>query len=645
MKRVTDKTEFIIGIDFGHGETSAAFYSLKNQDKTDLDILPGLKVVKSAVAILEQEGQQTICVGDAAIANAPIAKDFQIAFKKRPSEMNEVERKRMIAFMRGVYMAILDRHPDYKTRDHVVYIARPSQDCLWKSEENAYLKLAENAGIPVAGIQKESRAAYFRARTQPDSKIDTQVKKGVLIVDFGSSTIDFTYLNGTIAAPIDDGCALGASEVERTLMNYAMSHPSDANMAEFAKRYGHDKESNPYNQMLYRFREAKEIFYGNKMPMFSVGFDYGLLTSSETSQMFGFGGVSFSREQVNKILGKRQQGGYIERVRAAVEAFKKEKLGNNVVACVYLTGGASRMDFVREIFMDVFGLDSEHCPSDDNPSVIVSQGVAHLSYADIKAAEKEAELKKMAQMTMANFNWEESFNSIIRSSIKAKIIEKAWSIMIAYRDGSIGEYLTLKDDRSSAGEFINMQPSKGTNGFLLVRNIRSLRNKFKSEFSNLVHQDFASICESAITEEVINSVVNKLKSTLSAFEYNPTQSDKLRLTGMSAKVSQTGIDELSAKFTEKESGHIIYDAVASCYPFGWMVDWNLYKDRWDDDRKQHYDYYRTNYSNIFTKSVWEQFLKNKIVISGIESAKLQTKKYVDTLINDYVSYAKLTIFF
>lgn len=645
MKRVTDKTEFIIGIDFGHGETSAAFYSLKNQDKTDLDILPGLKVVKSAVAILEQEGQQTICVGDAAIANAPIAKDFQISFKKRPSEMNEVERKRMIAFMRGVYMAILDRHPDYKTRDHVVYIARPSQDCLWKSEENAYLKLAENAGIPVAGIQKESRAAYFRARTQPDSKIDTQVKKGVLIVDFGSSTIDFTYLNGTIAAPIDDGCALGASEVERTLMNYAMSHPSDANMAEFAKRYGHDKESNPYNQMLYRFREAKEIFYGNKMPMFSVGFDYGLLTSSETSQMFGFGGVSFSREQVNKILGKRQQGGYIERVRAAVEAFKKEKLGNNVVACVYLTGGASRMDFVREIFMDVFGLDSEHCPSDDNPSVIVSQGVAHLSYADIKAAEKEAELKKMAQMTMANFNWEESFNSIIRSSIKAKIIEKAWSIMIAYRDGSIGEYLTLKDDRSSAGEFINMQPSKGTNGFLLVRNIRSLRNKFKSEFSNLVHQDFASICESAITEEVINSVVNKLKSTLSAFKYNPTQSDKLRLTGMSAKVSQTGIDELSAKFTEKESGHIIYDAVASCYPFGWMVDWNLYKDRWDDDRKQHYDYYRTNYSNIFTKSVWEQFLKNKIVISGIESAKLQTKKYVDTLINDYVSYAKLTIFF
>lgn len=67
MKQVTQNTEFIIGIDFGHGETSAAFYDLKTQEKKDLDILPGLKVVKSAVAILEQEGKGTISIGDAAI--------------------------------------------------------------------------------------------------------------------------------------------------------------------------------------------------------------------------------------------------------------------------------------------------------------------------------------------------------------------------------------------------------------------------------------------------------------------------------------------------------------------------------------------------------------------------------------------------
>ena len=444
MKSVTDNTEFIIGVDFGHGETSAAFYDLRSQEKFDLDILPGLKVIKSAVAILEQEGQQTICVGDAAIANAPIAKDFQVSFKKRPSEMNGIEKNRMIAFMKGVYAGILDRHPDYKTREHVVYIARPSQDMLWKSEEDACLSLAEKAGLPVAGIQKESRAAYFRARTQPDSKIDSQVKKGVLIVDFGSSTVDFTYLNGSISAPIDDGRPLGASEVERTLLDYAMNHPSDAFMPEYARLYGWNKDSNPYNQLLYKFREAKEAFYGKRLPVFSVGFDYGLLTSSEPSQLYGFGGISIPREQINAILGKGEKGGYIERVREAVKAFKKEKLKDNKVACVYLTGGASRMDFVRAIFMDVFNLDAAHCPSDDNPSVIVSQGVSHLSYADVKAAKEEAALKKIAEAAIANFNWEESFNSIIKESIKAKIINKAHSLMIDYKDGRIGEYLHQK---------------------------------------------------------------------------------------------------------------------------------------------------------------------------------------------------------
>lgn len=641
MKQVTKDTEFIIGIDFGHGETSACFYDLKdgNEPQKDLDILPSLKVIKSAVAILEQEGTETISVGDAAIQDAPSAKDFQVSFKKRPSEMTPVERNRMLLFMKGVYSQILDRHPDFKTRNHVVYIARPSQDKLWKSEEEAYLKIAEDAGLPVAGIQRESRAAYFRARTQSDSKIDSQVKKGVLIVDFGSSTIDFTYLNSKLPKPIDDGCPLGASEVERTLLEYAMANPSDAYMSDFAKLYGNDIESNPYNQMLYKFREAKEKFYGNKLQKFSVMLDYSDLTSFENVPICGFGGITISKEKVNDILGKDKNDGYIGKVKEAVKTFKKDKLKDNKVACVYLTGGASRMDFVRQIFMEIFNLDEAHCPSDDNLSVIVSQGVAHLSYADIKSKEKEDELKKIAQSAIYKYDWNGNFTKIINQSVKAKIIDKAWSIMIRYKDGDIGEWMTLTDNKSSDNLYIGMQKEK--EGVVKVRNIRSLYKEIKSQFNGFVHYDFATACETSITQNIVKSIVSKLQDTLAEFEYSRTASDNLKINGLSASITSSGAELLSSAFCD-ENG-IIYKAVASCYL--WMADWNPYKDRWDSDRKQHYDYYREHFSEILSSHLWEYFCKNDIVISGIDTAKEQTQKYVDNMIEDYVSYAKLAIFF
>lgn len=642
MKQVTQNTEFIIGIDFGHGETSAAFYDLKNQEKKDLDILPGLKVVKSAVAILEQEGKETISIGDAAIQNAPLAKDFQIAFKKRPSEMNKIERGRMVAFMKGVYAEILNNHPDYKTRHHVVYIARPSQDELWKSEEEAYLKIAEDAGLPVAGIQKESRAAYFRARTQPDSKIDKQVRAGVLIVDFGSSTIDFTYLNSKLSKPIDDGSPLGASEVEKTLLRYAMGNPSDGYMPEFVKLYGNNKESIPYNQMLYKFREAKEQYYGKKLPVFSVSFDYGLLTSSEKTPIYGFGGIAIPREKIKEILGENREDGYIWKVKDAVKSFKKNKLKDNKVACVYLTGGASRMDFVRQVFMEAFNLDEAHCPSDDNPSVIVSQGVAHLSYADILAKEKEKELKNIAQNAISQYNWNDNICKIVKESIKAKIIDKAWNVMIAYKDGRIGEYMTLKNGTdTSTGKYIGREGE--SNGFLKIRNVHALRKEIISTFESLVHYDFAKACEESITNNILNSVINKLKDALQAFEYNPSTQNPLQISDLSASISSTGANQLSDKFTGNGEGHIIRDAIASCWLI--MLDLDVYKDRWDSDRKQHYDYYRNHYANIFNDYSWNEFLKKEVKVSGIESVKKQTQDYIDGLVNDYVSYAKLAIFF
>lgn len=641
MKQVTKNTEFIIGVDFGHGETSACFYDLKksNEPQKDLDILPGLHVIKSAVAILEQEGTETICVGDAAIMNAAYAKDFQISFKKRPSEMNKTERGRMVAFMKGVYAEILNRNPDYKSRDHVVYIARPSQD-IWNSEEKAYVKIAEDAGLPIAGIQKESRAAFFRARTQPDSKIDSYVKDGVLIVDFGSSTIDFTYLNSKLTKPIDDGRPLGASEVEKTLLKYAMDNPSDGYMPEFVKLYGKDKESIPYNQMLYKFREAKEQYYGKKLSVFSVSFDYGLLTSSEKAPIYGFGGIAIPKGKINEILGEDREDGYIWKVKDAIKSFKKNKLKDNKVACVYLTGGASRMDFVSQIFMEIFNLDEAHCPPDNNPSVIVSQGVAHLSYADIVTNGVAEELKKKAHEAISKYDWKGNITRILYDGIKSKIKNEACDFMKKYRDGKIGHLVPYETAKSMGVENAWLREK---NGMVRIRDIKSFQDRIQKDFSSMTYYDFVGNCKKEITNTIINSLLVEIKKVLIAFNYELKENKEFELTGLSARLTNFGAKRLSTKFAGEGNNHILYDAVSSCWIT--MSGWNLTKDRKDSDRQQHFNHYWQNDFHIYTPKEWDVFLNDYIEISGIETAKKQLEDYIESMIDDYVSYAKLAVFF
>lgn len=621
MKKITENTEFIIGIDFGHGETSAAFYDLKKKDNdnvlTDLDILPGLDHIASAVAILEQEGKETICIGENAVNFSGTAKDFKINIKKRPSTMNETERNRMVKFMKGVYAAILERYPDYNTREHVVYIARPSQDKLWKTEEEQYLKIAEDAGLPVAGIQKESRAAYFRARTQPDSKIDMQVKNGVLIVDFGSSTIDFTYLNSQMVKPIDDGCSLGASEVEKLLMQYAMEHPTDPIMPEFAKLYGHDPSSNAYNKMLFRFRKAKEDFYKNRNPFFSVGLDYGFFTSSEETQINGWGGFSVPKDKVNEILGQDREDGYIWKVREAVKAFKQDELKDKKVACVYLTGGASRMDFVHQIFMETFHLDEVHCPFDNHPELIVSQGVAQLSYADIKTEATGKEMQDLAHEKIKNFDWKVKMRKIICKCMKESIISKADLIMFNYA-----------------------RPNSP------ITTVKGLNDEIENTFKNMTNFNFVPECEKEIKKEIVDEVKKELREALFAYNYD-NEDVELNLSALDARITSDGAGMLSFKFTGDNRGHIIQDAIRDEYGI-FTFDVNQLKEREYEVRKRHYDFYKREYRNIYLDRDWEWFLGEDhkyVKIEGIDKLVTQISEDIDNMIKSYVDHAKLAVFF
>lgn len=606
-------TKFVVGIDFGHGETAAALYDIEKGETKKLDIVPGKSVVKSAVAILEQEGKETINIGDDAVGKMGDAKRFQISFKKRPSTMSQNEKSLMISFMKGVYSRIREQNNVLNAQNHVVYIARPSL-YSWDSEENEYLAMAEQAGIPIAGIHKESRAAYYMARTNSNTNFDQRVKDGVLIVDYGSSTIDFTYWNKNLVETIDDGCDYGANAVETTLMQDFLKTSNNEDVKEFYRLYGQDLNSNPYNRMLFEFRKAKEEYYSigtaNKL---TCKLDLSDCTLGEDVTL-GEDGISYTyrktKEEINKLLSQ-----YIDNVTKEVNRFKEHSLKDKKVTFVFLTGGASRMDFVKDIFSKSFNIDKQQVERDNEPSEIVAKGIAKLSYIDHVTEERARELREIVLGIVRNFNWNKEIRNIIYPIVKEEIQANAYSIMKKWRDGKIVE---------------------GN-----IHNINALRREFKSVFRNYASYNFAKSSNDLINKKIIDNVVGKIKETFKDYEYKEDSESHNINVNISVKLLENqGVQKLIDEFTKEGDGHIIYDIVKE-NSLGFMVRWNLEKNRSDFALEQHFKEYRRS---IFNDYGWKEFLDRGLNIEGIDKLKATVAELVIRLMNNYINYARMAAF-
>ena len=226
-----NKHEYIIGIDFGHGETSAAYCSIgwgiaigELKDPIDVDFGSNRKVIPSAINIMP-DGQ--VYIGESAFSPERLKKaDVEVCFKKKPENIDGEKEQLMIRFMHEVYKLIRERVGASLTNEnHLVYIATPSG---WKDEGtiNLYGQMARKAGLPIAGITTESRAAFINAQQDVSSGLPQYVNQGAIVFDMGSSTLDFTYLKEG-SRPIDFGYDCGASRVEKIMYEDIRNHNED----------------------------------------------------------------------------------------------------------------------------------------------------------------------------------------------------------------------------------------------------------------------------------------------------------------------------------------------------------------------------------------------------------------------------------
>ncbi|MCM1219961.1 MAG: hypothetical protein NC548_36275 [Lachnospiraceae bacterium] len=439
----------IVGIDFGHGETSAGLVISDSTqgneiNMSDLKIVGEEPVIPSIVCVMPG-GEEIIFPSTYQIAKS---NEVGISFKapivgshKYP-QISEKDRRYFRMFLTKAYESIksnpsnnLHISQDGQS-DFLVYIACPSG---WDSEQiNAYKEFANTeCGIPVIDIVKESRAAYIATRRKVTGGDRTQ-GGNVLVIDFGSSTVDFTYFNNDNRfEPVHEGYPFGARMIEERFLEYLKDTETVAKerIALVEQICGSDKGR---NVLLFAIRKLKEEYF--KSPnqdefLLSMDLRNLLLDKSLTNLYIEPSSVNgYTKQEVVDILSE-----YIKNLADMLDDFLT-KDGVTTVDKVILTGGASRMFFFKDLVSQKYNVSKEEQTLivDPNPSLTISQGISAFGFMNEKSGNNEKPLWK----DVDNFI-ESSLPGILRSALNKAVADIYYNeftrITERYRNGYISD--------------------------------------------------------------------------------------------------------------------------------------------------------------------------------------------------------------
>ncbi len=427
------KIEYVIGIDLGHGETSAAICPLqwdKPHDQVepakDLEMEPNRKVIPSAITITSDG---TAKIGTAAFdPNILKQAHVHVCFKKKPEDINGESEKLMIRYMQEVYRKIRENNGGMLTdSNHLVYIATPSG---WDAQsQDLYLKMAEKAGIPMGGITKESRAAFARAQHDPTANLGRNIEKGAIVFDMGSSTLDFTYKNANLSKPIDFGYDCGASAVEKAMFK-AIESTNEA-IREFR-----DKYSDLVDYLLFEVRRAKEEIYFDTTRKYKKTINFEDIVDDEDLEDERFR-LKYESGELDEFL---EAEGYLNSIRNAMRDFLNNHIPGQNIYGVFLTGGASRMSFIKPLVTECWSVPVEKIFRDQDPSLTISEGVAEVARADLRTADLDTELEPLFRKVNGAIIYD-AFVEQFGSDLSGAIINKVDETICKWRDSSSDQSL------------------------------------------------------------------------------------------------------------------------------------------------------------------------------------------------------------
>ena len=406
--------EYYIGVDIGDGETSVAMLTEHMVAPVTLPLGYANHSILSAVGLLVpkqnsvQPGiplppnmQPQIIIGDNVQLLANV-KERRVRFKSQflSGKVNEDVRR----FAKGLHQAIQQYSGISSDSSRIHYVLGCPNGAKWTDDQREAYAAVVGKELPVAKIPiGESRAAFLYTHYRGALDVSPEMLKGsVLVVDMGSSTTDLAYVvagkDKTQTMKEFGEAFLGGGMIDEAILDYAIEHNN------------YCEQIKAFFQRVPTARTCCELVARKVKEQYFTALSKNAPAEFVQSEVVYYGTTAAMKTSL-KIKANKKIIDYVLNLRKPVEQKKNAENAENAAnnepqetlpsfletldellkqaveltkdeppKLIILTGGASRMNFVRKHIQQHFP--DAFISACDEPEFSIAKGLAFACRVD-----------------------------------------------------------------------------------------------------------------------------------------------------------------------------------------------------------------------------------------------------------------------
>ena len=435
--------ERFYGFDLGDAESAVARTQREKvpQDPKILQVCDAQSFITAYARLVDGRlliGESACYSADAAIRRVR----FKSHFLTDPESAKDIR-----TFAAGVLAELIGSGELVKESENIFYVGCPAG---WKqSDRERYRKIFEDTGYPPVRIVSESRAALISACLSRHLQVGYDIlSKSVLVVDVGSSTTDFAFIESGREVELQTAGEVmlgGGITDEMLLRESVLASPDSA-----AIRKVFEENESWKNYCEFAARRLKEKYFSDE--------DYWASRSCSRTIEIPTSSRSYSLTiRMDKNMAKKLMEAPAPGLsgRSFEEAFTdslrqvKEKIGTPEL--LFLTGGVSKLPAIRswcqEAFPGTVGVTTAQ------PEFSVAKGLSHSGRIDEDMREFRREVDELIETStverIVSSHMEDLYRSVVDTLTEPILENAAMNVFDRWRSGEISRLSEIDEELRS----------------------------------------------------------------------------------------------------------------------------------------------------------------------------------------------------